>query len=74
MSGHASGQPGSWMITPDALITPADRGHALTAGLQWQGDRLKLNASWRLYGGPARSVLAQLPQRGSGLLAATWAF
>ena len=71
---RASWQPGPWLWTLDALIHPADRGRMFTAGLQWQGDRIKLNASWRVLGGPAESVMAQLPQRRSALLAATWAF
>jgi len=71
---RASWQPGPWLWTLDALVHPADHGRMLTAGLQWQGDRIKLNASWRLLGGPASSVMAQLPQGRSALLAATWAF
>jgi hypothetical protein len=71
---RGSWQPGPWLFTLDLLLTPADGGRIATAGLQWQGDRLRLNASWRGYGGPATSVVAQLPQRASGLLAATWSF
>ncbi len=71
---RGSWQPGPWLFTLDLLLTPADRGRIATAGLQWQGDRLRLNASWRVYGGPATSVIGQLPQRGSSLLAATWSF
>lgn len=67
-------QPDHWQFTFDTLLTPADRGHVLTAGVQWQGDRWRLNASWRVYGGPAASLYAQLPIRRSGLLLATWAF
>jgi hypothetical protein len=71
---RGSWQPGPWLLTLDVLLTPADRGRITTAGLQWQGDRLRLNASWRVHGGPDTSVIGQLPQRGSGLVAATWAF
>jgi len=67
-------QPDHWLLSADALITPADGGHIVTLGVQWQGDRLRLNAVWRLYGGPADSVFAQLPQRRVGVLAAAWAF
>jgi hypothetical protein len=67
-------QPDHWQFTLDALVTPADRGRTVTAGLQWQGDRVRVNAAWRVHGGPANSVFAQLPQRRSGVLAATWAF
>jgi hypothetical protein len=67
-------QPEHWLLSLDALVTPADRGRVVTLGAQWQGDRLRLNAAWRAYGGPDRALLAQLPQRRVGLLAATWSF
>jgi hypothetical protein len=67
-------QPEHWLLSLDALLTPADRGRSVTAALQWQGDRLKLNAALRVYGGPTDAVLAQLPQRRVGVLAASWAF
>jgi hypothetical protein len=67
-------QPEHGSFTLDALVTPADRGRVVTAGLQWQGDRVRVNAAWRIYGGPANSLFAQLPQKQSGVLAASWAF
>ncbi|HEY6353952.1 MAG TPA: hypothetical protein VIY30_05645 [Burkholderiaceae bacterium] len=67
-------QPDHWLLSADALITPTDRGRIVTLGVQWQGDRLRLNAAWRAYGGPANSLFAQLPQRRVGVLAAAWAF
>lgn len=67
-------QPGPWQWTLDTLWQPADGGRIVTAGLQWQGDQWRLNASWRSYGGPATALLAQLPTRRSALLAATLAF
>ena len=67
-------QPDHWLLSADALITPADRGRIVTLGVQWQGDRLRLNAVVRSYGGPANSLFAQLPQRRVGVLAAAWAF
>ncbi|MFI4932227.1 MAG: hypothetical protein ACHP83_18430, partial [Burkholderiales bacterium] len=67
-------QPDHWLLSADALVTPADRGRIVTLGVQWQGDRLRLNAAWRAYGGPANSLFAQLPQRRVGVLAAAWAF
>lgn len=67
-------QPDHWQLTLDALVTPADRGHVVTAGLQWQGDRVRVNAAWRVQRGPGASLLAQLPQRRSAVLAAAWAF
>jgi hypothetical protein len=45
-------QPADWTVSVDALLTPADRGHVLTAAVQWKGDRWRLDASWRAFGGP----------------------
>jgi len=67
-------QPEHWTFTLDALVTPADRGHVVTAGVQWQGDRVRLNAALRVLGGPADALVSQLPQRRSGVLAAAWSF
>jgi hypothetical protein len=67
-------QPDHWLLSLDALVTPHDRGRSVTAALQWQGDRIKLNAALRVYGGPDDAVLAELPQRRAGLVAASWAF
>ena len=67
-------QPGPWTTSLDAWITPADRGRALTASVQWQGDRVKLQAAVRQVGGPRDAVLAQMPTRRSAALQASWAF
>jgi hypothetical protein len=60
-------------VTLDTLYTPADRGRVVTAGVQWQGDRVRVNAAWRINAGPANAVFAQLPQRHSGVLSVAWA-
>ncbi|MEO8296727.1 MAG: hypothetical protein ABI574_02875 [Burkholderiales bacterium] len=73
-SGGLAGLPGTWTLAADALITPADRGHAIGASLQWQGDRWRIDAAWRRYGGPADALYAQLPVRSSGVVAATYGF
>jgi hypothetical protein len=67
-------QPGDWTLSIDALVTPADRGRIVSAALQARGERWRLEASLRVFGGPATAVLAQLPQRRSAVLAATLAF
>ncbi|MBK7060157.1 MAG: hypothetical protein IPH51_06445 [Rubrivivax sp.] len=67
-------QPEDWTLSVDALLTPADRGHIVSAALQWTGDRWRIDAGLRWYGGPAASILAQLPTRRSALLAATLTF
>lgn len=67
-------QPPRWVVSLDALITPRDRGHVVTAAAQWQGERLRLNAAWRIYSGPTDALFAQLPQRDTGMLSVTWPF
>jgi hypothetical protein len=67
-------QPADWTLSVDALVHPADRGRIVSAAVQWRGDRWRLDASLRTYGGPATAVLAQLPQRRSLVLAATLGF
>lgn len=67
-------QPTGWQLALDMLWHPADGGRSTTASLQWQGDRLRIDAAWRRMGGPADALLAQLPQRRSAVLAATWSF
>lgn len=66
--------PAPWLVSLDALVTPADHGRIVTASLQWQGDRWRFDAALRWYGGPADAVIAQLPIRRTGLLALTWAW
>lgn len=63
-----------WSPALDLLYHPADGGRIVTASLGWQGDRIRLDAGVRRYGGPSTAVLAQLPQRGQAYVAAGWAF
>lgn len=67
-------QPENWTLSLDTLWQPEDGGRIVTAGVQWQGDRWRLEASWRAYGGPDAAVLAQLPTRRSLVLASSWSF
>lgn len=69
-----SWQPEPWLLSLDALVEPADRGRVITASLQWQGDRWRLQGAWRQSGGPDRSVLGSLPTRRTAMLAATRSF
>jgi hypothetical protein len=69
-----SWQATPWQVALDTLLTPADHGRIGSATLQWQGDRVRLDAGVRVYGGPPGSVFAQLPVRRVGLVAATWAW
>ena len=67
-------QPEDWTLSLDALVTPADRGRVLTAALQWKGDQWRVDASLRVFGGPAGALYAQLPLRRVALLALTRSF
>jgi hypothetical protein len=69
-----SWQHDKWQPAFDVLFTPADRGHVVTGSLGWQGDRVRLDAVLRVYGGPANAVLAQLPARRVAYVSATWSF
>lgn len=67
-------QSGDWTIALDALLAPADRGRVLTASLQFKAERWRLDAVWRVFGGPPDAVFAALPVRRLAMVAATWAF
>ena len=69
-----SWQAEGWQLALDVLWHPADGGRSTTASLQWEGDRVRIDAALRQLGGPADALLAQLPQRSTGVLAATWSF
>jgi hypothetical protein len=69
-----SWQPGRWQLSADTLYNPADHGRLHTLAAQWQGERWRLNAAWRMAAGPADALVKQLPTRRSVLLAATRSF
>lgn len=69
-----SWQHDKWQPAVDVLFTPADRGRVVTGALGWQGDRVRVDAGLRVYGGPAEAVLAQVPSRRIGYVAGTWTF
>jgi hypothetical protein len=69
-----SWQYDKWQPAVDMLLTPSDRGRIVTGSLGWQGDRVRIDAGLRVYGGPSAAVLAQLPTRRIGYVAGTWSF
>ena len=69
-----SWQHDKWQPALDVLYTPADRGRVVTGAIGWQGDRVRVDAGLRIYGGPSDALLAQLPARRIGFVAATWSF
>ena len=67
-------QPPRWVLSLDALVTPHDRGHVITAAAQWQGEHIRLDAAVRAFGGPADALFAATPQRRVLSLAASSRF
>ncbi len=63
-----------WQPALDLLYTPADAGRTVTASLGWQGDRVRVDAGLRQYGGPGEAVFAQLPTRRIAYVAGAWSF
>jgi len=64
----------AWQPAMDLLYTPEDGGRIVTASLAWTGNRWRIDAGLRSWGGPAASVIAQLPQRRLAYLASSWSF
>ena len=69
-----SWQYDKWQPALDVLYTPADAGRIVTASVGWQGDRVRIDAGARVYGGPSSAVLAQVPARRIFYVAGTWTF
>ncbi len=69
-----SWQKNDWQPSLDILWTPEDNGRIITAALGWQGDRISINGGLRIYGGPGKAILAQLPDSKTAYISATWAF
>ena len=74
LCARASWQFDKWQPVIDMLYTPADRGRIVTASLGWQGDRVRIDAGVRVYGGPSDALLAQVPTRRIAYIAGTWPF
>ncbi len=69
-----SWQHDAWQPALDMLYHPADQGRIVTASLSWQGDRVQVQGGLRAYGGPANSVLMQVPVSAMAYLSGTWTF
>jgi len=52
-----------WKPALELLVTPRDGGRVLTTGLEYQGDRQRLNFGLRFLGGAADSAYAQAPAK-----------
>lgn len=63
-----------WSVSVDALLHPEDGGHSVGASMSWQGDRWRLEASWRQVGGPSDSALARVQLRQQAQISTVWSF
>lgn len=71
---RASWDRDGWAPSVDLLFTPQDRGLVATAALARTGDRWRVDAGLRRYGGAATSVAAQLPLKQQAYAALGYAF
>lgn len=69
--GRLAWQHDAWQLSADVLWQPADGGRVLGAGLRWQGDQWRVEAVWRVFGGPVGALLRHTPSRQTGALALT---
>jgi hypothetical protein len=65
---------GRWSASADVLKSLGDGGWTLTAALAWQGERLRLDAGLRRYGGPSDSAYRLLPERGVAFVGLSLAY
>jgi len=65
---------GGWSAAADMLKALEDGGWTLTAAVAWQGDRLRLDAGLRRYGGRADSAYRLLPERGVAFVGLSLAY
>lgn len=72
--GRLAWQHEAWQVSTDLLWQPVDGGRVVGAGLKWQGDQWRVEAVWRVFGGPASAALRQTPLRQTGALALTRSF
>lgn len=68
-------QPGGgWSLSADLLRSLDDGGTALTTAASWQGDRLRLDAGVRRYGGRADSAYRLLPEAATAFVGVSLAY
>ncbi len=65
---------GGWSASADLLRSGEDGGWTLTSAVSWQGDRWRLDAGVRRYGGPADSAYRLLPERGVAFVGLSLAY
>jgi hypothetical protein len=68
-------QPGGgWSLSADMLRSLDDGGTTLTTAASWQGDRLRLDAGLRRYGGRADSAYRLLPEATTAFVGVSLAY
>ncbi len=68
-------QPGGgWSLSADLLTSLDDGGTTLTTAASWQGDRLRLDAGLRRYGGRADSAYRLLPEAATAFVGVSLAY
>ena len=65
---------GRWSPSADLLKSLGDSGWTATAALGWQGEKLRVDAGLRRYGGPADSAYGLLPERGVAFVGLSLAY
>jgi hypothetical protein len=56
------GEGGSIDPALDVLVTPEDSGWVATASMSYEGDRFRLDAGYRIFGGPKDAAYRLLPE------------
>lgn len=65
---------GGWSASADMLKSLGDGGWTLTTAVAWQGEKLRVDAGLRRYGGPADSAYGLLPERGMAFVGLSLAY
>jgi hypothetical protein len=65
---------GGWSLSADLLRSLDDDGTTLTAAASWQGDRLRLDAGLRRYGGRVGSAYRLLPEAATAFVGVSLAY
>ncbi|MCX7157564.1 MAG: hypothetical protein NTW45_14115 [Rhodocyclales bacterium] len=65
---------GRWSASADLLKSMGDGGWTLTTAVGWQGEKLRVDAGLRRYGGPADSAYRLLPERAAAFVGLSLAY
>ena len=65
---------GRWSASGDLLKSLGDSGWIATLAVGWQGEKLRIDAGLRRYGGPADSAYRLLPERAAAFVGLSLAY